>query len=167
MREQSSAIVLAVGKDGLVRSADIAVVLGTGMLEGGAEWNEEAEKREESGWGDWVAEGRERALGAGGRRRGLPQAVQWARLREQNPHMVILLPSEVLQDLLFYFDTYTNFLPSISCLHEGDIWETFREGMRSSLRGNCCLEPVYLVCSESSSSILGVGTEKSQALACH
>lgn len=35
MREQSSAIVLAVGKDGLVRSADIAVVLGTGMLEGG------------------------------------------------------------------------------------------------------------------------------------
>lgn len=66
MREQSSAIVLAVGKDGLVRSADIAVVLGTGMLEGGAEWNEEAEKREESGWGAWVAEGRERALGAGG-----------------------------------------------------------------------------------------------------
>lgn len=116
--------------------------------------------------------GRREGESPGGRRRGLPQAVQWARLREQNPHMVILLPSEVLQDLLFYFDTYTgmlipNFLPSISCLHEGDIWETFREGMRSSLRGNCCLEPVYLVCSESSSSILGVGTEKSQALACH
>lgn len=82
------------------------------------EWNEEAEKKEESGWGVWVAEGRERALGAGGG--GFPRLSSGPDSGNQNLHIVILLPLEVLQDLLFYFDTSTrmlipNFLPSISC----------------------------------------------------